>query len=151
MIDEILEVYRYMPADEKIKSLKPYNSYEFPYLCYGDMIGKYTIFICMNVYDECYNLLGRVGMTRNGLLVTDCPNYLDENKIKNIFIRYLVKYLIEIRTSYRVMFECINMENKFVFDGYEENVLAIFDINHKLLFKGNYEECFKKFIKKEDK
>lgn len=151
MIEEILVEYRYMPADERIKVMRVHNSYEFPYLCYGDMIGHHNVFICMNIYDECYNLLGRVGMNRYGVLVTDCSIYLHENKIKNIFIRYLVKYLIEVRTSYRVMFECINMENKFVFDGYEENVLAVFDINHKLLFKGNYEDCFKKFIKKEGK
>lgn len=151
MIEEILTEYRYMPADERIKGMRVYNSYEFPYLCYGDMIGYYNVFICMNVYDECYNLLGRVGMNRNGLLVSDCSCYLDHNKIQNIFIKYLVKYLIEVRTSYRVMFECINMENKFVFDGYDEDVLAVFDLNDKLLFKGNYEDCFKKFIKKEGK
>lgn len=85
MIEEILNVYRYMPADERIKGMRLYNSYEFP--------------------------------------------YLDENKIRNIFIRYLVKYLIEVCTSYRVMFECVNMNDKFVFDGYDE--------------------CFKKYIKKE--
>lgn len=151
MIEEILEVYRYMPADEKIKGEKLSSSHEFPYLYYKGKIGHHNVFICMNVYDKCYNLLGTIGMNRYGVLVTDCSIYLNENKIISIFIRYLVKYLIEVRTSYRVMFECINMENKFVFDGYEENVLAIFDINHKLLFKGNYEDCFKKFIKKEGK
>lgn len=149
MIEEILVVYRYMPADERIKGMRLYNSYEFPYLCYGDMIEYYNVFICMNVYDECYNLLGRVGMNRNGLIVTDCSVYLNYNKIQNIFIKYLVKYLIEVRTSHIVMFECINMENKFVFDGYDEDVLAVFDLNHNLLFKGSYEDCFKKFIKKE--
>ena len=77
MIKQILETYRYMSADEKIKGERLFTSYEFPYLCYG------------------------------------------------------------------------NMKNKFVFDGYDEEVLAVFDINHKLLFKGSYEDCFKKFIKKE--
>lgn len=149
MIEEILVAYRYMSAYEKIKGEGLYNSYEFPYLCYGRMIRNYNVFICMDVYNEYYTLIGRVGMTRNGLLVNDCPNYLDENKIKNIFIRYLVKYLIEIRTSYRVMFECVNRGHKFVFDGYDEDVLAVFDINYKLLFKGSYKDCFKKFIKKE--
>lgn len=151
MIEEILEVYRYMSADEKIKGEKLSSSYEFPYLYYNGKMGYHNVFICMNLYDEYYTLLGKVGMNRYGVLVTDCSIYLDENKIKNIFIRYLVKYLIEIRTSYRVMFECVNMENKFVFDGYDEEVLAVFDIDYKLLFKGSYEECFKKFIKKEDK
>lgn len=149
MIEEILEAYRYMPEDEKIKGEKLSGSYEFPYLYYKGKIGHHNVFIYMNLYDEYYTLLGKIGMNRYGVLVTDCSIYLDENKIKNIFIRYLVKYLIEVRTTYQVMFECINMENKFVFDGYDEDVLAVFDINHKLLFKGNYEECFRKFIKKE--
>lgn len=30
-----------------------------------------------------------------------------------------------------------------------EEVLAVFYINNNLLFKGSYEDCFKKFIKKE--
>ena len=149
MIKQILETYRYMSADEKIKGERLFTSYEFPYLCYGNMIRNYNVFICMNVYNEYYTLLGRVGMTKTGIVVTDCPIRINENKIKNIFIRYLVKYLIEVRTSHRVMFECVNMKNKFVFDGYDEEVLAVFDINHKLLFKGSYEDCFKKFIKKE--
>lgn len=35
------------------------------------------------------------------------------------------------------------------FLSYDEEILTVLDINHMLPFKGHYEECFRKFIKKE--
>ena len=35
------------------------------------------------------------------------------------------------------------------FLSYDEEILTVFDINHMLPFKGRYEGCFRKFIKKE--
>lgn len=50
MIEEILEVYRYMPTYEKIKGISLNDSYIFPYLSFGDKIDGYNVFVCMNLY-----------------------------------------------------------------------------------------------------